>query len=299
MVDRTFLELKIREYEHPARLALSRRYPLLKSPAIAIRRLARRLKTAADPRIVRSGVAAADLPMVIARHKSVLRRKLGVSDPLLQEKKIVNLRQAIGEMSGITIRPGHVFSMWTLIGNPARKHGYTEGMLLSDGKITLGVGGGLCQLSNLLHWLFLHAPVDVVERHHHSKDVFPDERRTLPFASGATVFFNYLDLQVLNTSQQLVQVKLWLTETHLCGELRSDRQAETKVHVFEKSHCFVKNGNNFYRYNEIWREFKKGSEVVKIEPVMTNFAPVLYPVTADYIAKHGFTVLDLGEETVA
>jgi vancomycin resistance protein VanW len=29
------------------------------------------------------------------------------------------------------------------------------------------VGGGLCQFTNLLHWVALHSPLEIAEHHHH------------------------------------------------------------------------------------------------------------------------------------
>lgn len=128
------------------------------------------------------------------KHQSLLRRKLGTSDPQLQENKITNLRLSIRAMDGIVIRPGETFSFWRLVGRTTVRKGYLEGLQLSKGGVRTGVGGGLCQLANLLNWMALHSPLEVVERHHHSFDPFPDEQRVLPFGSGASVFFNYIDL---------------------------------------------------------------------------------------------------------
>ncbi|MED1791950.1 VanW family protein [Brevibacillus nitrificans] len=66
------------------------------------------------------------LPQVIKRHLSLLRRKLGASDPKLQENKITNLRIALQSMNGIIIKPGETFSFWHLIGKPtALQEGFT------------------------------------------------------------------------------------------------------------------------------------------------------------------------------
>lgn len=74
------------------------------------------------------------LPHVIKRHQSLLRRKLGASDPKLQENKITNLRIALQSMNGIVIKPGETFSFWHLIGKPTARKGYIEGLLLSQSK---------------------------------------------------------------------------------------------------------------------------------------------------------------------
>ena len=59
------------------------------------------------------------------------------------------------------------------------------------------MGGGLCQLANLLYWMALHTPLAVVERHHHSFDPFPDENRTLPSGRAAVSFITTSTLDSL------------------------------------------------------------------------------------------------------
>lgn len=45
--------------------------------------------------------------------------------------------------------------------------------------------------------MVLHSELTVIERWRHSFDVFPDVNRTIPFACGATLSYNYVDLQLL------------------------------------------------------------------------------------------------------
>ena len=131
------------------------------------------------------------------------------------------------------------------------------GMELSFGEARAGIGGGLCQISNLLHWLVIHSPLTVTERYHHSFDPFPDENRVLPFGSGATVFFNYRDFCFQNTTPYTFQIRLWLSEKCLEGELRCDTSLDFAYHVEEKAHEFLKLGDTFYRKNEIWKTYFK------------------------------------------
>lgn len=282
---------RIYAYEHPKRVALSRQYPFLKKPIIFLRHRARNMQNFFVRRITYERKNDF-FDCVVARHQSVLRRRLGGSDPKLQEQKIINLQQAIQHLNGVVIEPQHVFSLWKIIGKPSYDDGYVDGMLLSNGKIIEGVGGGLCQLSNFLYWIFLHTPFETVERHHHSMDVFPDAGRTLPFGSGATILYNFIDLKVKNTSPYPLQLKIWLTEHHLKGQILSPRPIPEKFHVVEKHHCFIKRGQTYFRYNEIYKETKVHGAVKKSEKITTNFAPVLYEVTEKYLQKNAFHVLD-------
>lgn len=282
---------RLYNYENPKRIALSRKYPFLKKPIIFLRHKIKNMQNFFDFRI-KYERKNDFFDCIVARHQSVLRRRLGDSNPKLQEQKIVNLKQAIQRLNGVVIEPNHIFSLWKIIGKPKYENGYVNGMLLSNGKVIEGIGGGLCQLSNFLYWIFLHAPLETIERYHHSMDVFPDSGRTLPFGGGATILYNFIDLKVKNTSTYPLQLKIWLTDNHLKGQILSPRPIPEKFHMFEKNHFFIKRGKKYFRYNEIYKETKIKGKVEKIEKITTNFAPVLYDVTEEYLQKNNFKVLD-------
>lgn len=61
-------------------------------------------------------------------------------------------------------------------------------MKLSFGKLRAIIGGGICQSTNLPHWLALHSLLEITERHHHNIDLFPDVGKVLPWASGIAIF---------------------------------------------------------------------------------------------------------------
>ena len=127
------------------------------------------------------------LPVLAYRHASLIRRRLGNVDMRLQENKAVNLRLAAPKVSGVLIRPGEVFSFWRLVGATSVRKGYREGLMIKRGQPSQGIGGGLCQFTNLLHWLALHSPLRIVEYHHHDGvDLFPDCGRQIPFGIGTS-----------------------------------------------------------------------------------------------------------------
>lgn len=216
-------------------------------------------------------------------HSSPLRRRLNEDDKRLEEGKIKNLNLAIKELEGLVIRPNEIFSIWEIIGKPTIKKGYKPGMLISNGKISEGEGGGLCQLANLLHFIFLHTELQIIERYHHSLDVFPDSGRKVPFASGATIMYNFLDLQVKNNTKKTFQLRFEITQTQLKCWLLSDSISSIKFHILGKNEIFIRKDNNFYRYNEIWREsFLKGNKIGE-EKLYYNIAPVMYDYNGEFI----------------
>lgn len=289
------IRARLLKYEQSKRVALSKKYPALKKPIIACRHQIRNIFNVLDFRITKI-VKRDYFNFIVARHQSLLRRKLGDSNPKLQEQKITNLKQAVAKLDGLIIKPHQVFSFWHNVGTPSRRRGYVEGMLLSGGQVIKGVGGGLCQLSNLLYWLFLHAPVKITERYHHSMDVFPDSGRVLPFGSGATILYNFIDLKCQNVSDTSLQLKLWLTDNHLKGQVLAGDKINCKFHVFEKNHYFVKRGDKYFRFNEIYRELIANGKQISKEKITSNFAPVLYPISQKYLESNNFKVLDLTDK---
>lgn len=265
----------------PQKKLLSQRHPAFYFISVWEKRIRRYIRWISDGRKYASRLVKETLPHRIREHQSVLLRQLGKSEMQLQINKVTNLRLAVKHLDGIVIRPGEVFSYCRLVGRPTEAKGYLPGMELSFGEPTTGIGGGICQIANLIHWLVLHSPLTVTERHRHSFDPFPDDGRVIPFGTGATIFFNYRDYQFINTTKQTFQLRIWLSDEFLHGELYTDAEPDYDYRVFEREHQFLKIGETFYRKNEIWREnrsLKDSSE----ELLTKNFARVMY-VPAEFI----------------
>ncbi len=191
---------------------------------------------------------------VVFQHHSVILRRLKDVDMYLQENKRTNLGLAIKRINNIIIKPGETFSVWRLLGRPTARKGYLEGLIINQGKIQKGTGGGLCQLSNLLYWMFAHSPITITERHRHSFDVFPDSGRTVPFGAGATISYNYIDLQVKNPTKMSFQIVLWLDEIYLNGKLLCSEPLHKTYEIEERNHCFKQQlWGGYSRHNQIFR----------------------------------------------
>lgn len=264
-------------------MPITRKAPkLLYSLAIARHRLKRHMGWFMHRKQFASEKATQDLPFRVHAHHSILLRKLGDADMRLQHNKVTNLRLAAACMDRILIKPGETFSLWKLVGKPTSKRGFLPGMMLSKGEVIEGIGGGLCQTANLIYWMALHSPLTIVERYRHSFDPFPDSGRVLPFGSGATIFYNYIDLQLRNDTQNTFEIRLWLDENSLRGELRSEKITDTTYHIFERNHHFYREMNTGlnYRGNQIWREVleRRTGKILGEEMVCANFCEMKYPI---------------------
>ena len=225
-----------------------------------------------------AGKSTEELKYMCFSHSTPLLRKLKDVDMHLQYNKIKNLKIAVAKVNNVIIHPGETFSYWKLIGKTTKRKGYLEGMVLKDGSVKAGIGGGLCQLSNLIYWMTLHTPLTVVERHRHSYDVFPDTGRTQPFGSGATCFYNYVDLMIKNNTNQSFQLKLEVTEHELKGMWKTNKLLGCRYEVYEKEHYIqMAYWGGYTRHNRIFRrKYGKDGSLIDDEFIVENHAIMMY-----------------------
>jgi vancomycin resistance protein VanW len=219
------------------------------------------------------------LPVVIYKHNSLIRRKLGNVNMELQENKAKNLSLASPKINGIIIKPGETFSFWKLVKRCKEKDGYKEGLTISSGKPSSGIGGGMCQLSNLIHWMILHTDMKITEHHHHDQiDLFPDFKRVIPFGTGTSIVYNYLDYRFKNTTDLTYQLIIYVTDEYLCGELRADKRQDYKYHISSEDVFFSKEEDGIYRNGKVYREKNdcNTGKCISKELIRVNHAKVCY-----------------------
>lgn len=218
------------------------------------------------------------LPNLVMEHSSILIRRLLGVDLRLQENKVTNIRLACEKVNGLMIYPGQTFSFWQTIGKTTAKKGYREGLVINGSKVSSGIGGGLCQMGNLIHWLVLNSPLQVTELHHHSDALFPDERRRVPFGTGTSVCYNHVDYRFRNDTDQPVQLLAWIDGDSLRGELRSLRPYPHCYRLVEENHHFRREGDQYYRISQVYRlviDRDTGEQLAK-ELILDNHSRVLY-----------------------
>ncbi|MBO4431457.1 MAG: VanW family protein [Bacteroidaceae bacterium] len=224
------------------------------------------------------------LPVVIYRHNSLIRRRLGNVDMQLQENKAVNLALAVKHINGLLIRPGETFSVWKLIGRTTESKGYKEGLTITHGKPAKGIGGGMCQLSNLIHWMVLHSELTITEHHHHDAlDLFPDHGRQIPFGTGTSISYNYIDYRVKNNTDNTYQLRLHVDDEYLCGELLAVEQLPHTFHIHAEGEYFSRENGVVYRNGKVYRDTidRNTGECIESQLIRTNHARVMYECPPD------------------
>lgn len=219
------------------------------------------------------------LKYVIYKHNSLIRRKLGNVNMQLQENKAVNLSIAAPKINKILIRPGQTFSFWYLVKSCSARKGYKKGLTIFSDHTASGIGGGMCQLTNLIHWMILHSDMDIVEHHHHDQiDLFPDFHRTIPFGTGTSIMYNYLDYRFKNNTDITYQLVIYVTDEYLCGELRADDRQPYKYHITAQNVYFSKEKDGVYRNGQVLREKvdRTTGKYVERKIIRNNHAKVCY-----------------------
>jgi vancomycin resistance protein VanW len=259
----------------------SERHPSVYPLAVWVHRTRRRMSWVTSRTDWATSRIVAELPVRIKPHKSLLLRQLGESEMYLQHNKVTNLAIAAGKIDGLLIQPGETFSFNRVVGNCTRRRGYVEGMRLSNGEAAAGVGGGICQLANLLHWMVLHSDLTVTERSEHSFDPFPDNGRVLPWGTGCSIVYNYVDLQFRNDTDRTYQLRVKVGERYLEGQLRADSTQQLSYSVESRAERFYRLGTDYFRANQIWRTQtdRRTGNTVGEELVRRNCALVKYVPT--------------------
>ena len=229
------------------------------------------------------------LPVRIKKHASLIRRRLGNVEMQLQENKAVNLRLAAPCIDRVLIRPGETFSFWALVGNPTADRGFREGLVIAGaGRTGSGVGGGMCQFTNLIHGWRRTAPQHRRASPPRRYGSVPDDGRKIPFGTGTSILYNYLDYRFRNNTDCTYQLTVWTDDEHLHGELLADRPQEYSYHIECRNEFFSREEDGVYRNNEVWRHKIDVRTGQKVEVVLLrrNHAKVAYDPS-------GLTVVDL------
>ena len=228
------------------------------------------------------------LSVIVYQHKSLIRRRLGNVNMQLQENKATNLALAVSNIDGLIIRPGDTLSVWKLIGRTTKRKGYKEGLTIAKGQPSQGIGGGLCQLSNLIHWLVLHSELTIVEHHHHDGlDLFPDFGRQIPFGTGTSISYNYLDYRVKNDTDNTYQLRLRVDDEYLCGELRATELQPHTFHIHAEDEFFSRENGIVYRNGKVYRDIidRVNGQCLDSQLIRTNHAKVMYDCPPTIIIK--------------
>lgn len=223
---------------------------------------------------------AEPFPYELAADRSLLINEHTGADIRYQYNKVHNLRLASAAVNRVVIRPGETFSLWWLVRHADRKEKFMDGLCVRDGRLTAVYGGGLCQLSNTLFWLFLHTPLTIVERHMHKIKEFPNPSESDPCGVDATILEGWLDLRARNDTGQPLQIELAQDDTWYYGRILTPYPPGKRYDVVNRNlHYFQKDGKTWESVQVVRRALDiKSGAVLSEEALYTNVCEIGYAV---------------------
>lgn len=164
-----------------------------------------------------SGYRAEDIPrfneVVLASYTTYFNpRKQGRSK---------NIELSAASINNIIVGSGDHFSFNMTVGPRELATGYQVAPEIIRGKMVMGIGGGICQTSSTLFNAVDRIGVEVLERHHHSKDV-----GYVPKGRDATVSFGGLDFRFQNTTGIPFLIKTYYGNGSITVQLRTTKEYE-------------------------------------------------------------------------
>jgi vancomycin resistance protein YoaR len=133
------------------------------------------------------------------------------------EPRIQNIEKAASEFHGLLIAPGATFSMGANMGDISLDNGYSEALIIFNGRTIEGVGGGVCQVSTTLFRAAFFAGFPIEERHPHAYRVSYYEKtsgngRNSNLAGlDATVFIPLVDLKFTNDTPKWLLMETYIS----------------------------------------------------------------------------------------
>lgn len=218
------------------------------------------------------------LPVELFESYSPMYNKDTGFDMIYQENKVHNLKLAAATVDRLLIRPGETFSFYQAARYADRETPYKDGLVLVDGKLTTESGGGLCQISNLLFWVFLHSPLTIVERHGHKMKDFPDPSTDTPLGVDATIAEGWLDLKVKNETDTTFQVSVTFDSEHIIGRLLADRDGGILYQIENEEPTYYRETGSIYEEVDVIRKqiSRETGDIVASEKLYRNRCKIGY-----------------------
>ena len=108
-----------------------------------------------------------------------------------------NIALAASKFDGVIVPPGQVFSFNEHLGPVTAEEGYDESLIIFGDRTTVGIGGGVCQVSTTAFRAAFFGGFELVERWAHGYRVGWYETNSVP-GRDATIYTPDVDLKFRN-----------------------------------------------------------------------------------------------------
>jgi vancomycin resistance protein YoaR len=137
-----------------------------------------------------------------------------------------NIKIAATAMNKLMIAPGQDFSFNEVVGPRSSALGYQEAPVIVNGKLTPGIGGGVCQVSSTLYNTVLLSNLEITKRFNHS---LPSSYVGL--GRDATVTYGGLDFQFKNNSEHYIYLTTSVNHDKLTIKIYGTQTSNDKIKI--------------------------------------------------------------------
>lgn len=133
--------------------------------------------------------------------------------------RVQNIETSAAEFHGLLVAPGETFSMANIIQEVSLDNGYTEALIIFNGRTIEGVGGGVCQVSTTLFRTAFFTGFPIVERHPHAyrvsyyEKMAGNERNSNLAGLDATVYVPLVDLKFTNDTLHWLLMETYINRS--------------------------------------------------------------------------------------
>ena len=135
------------------------------------------------------------------------------------EARTANLRAGVANVNGTVVMPGEQFSLGAALGDITAANGYVEAPVIVDGRLVMGMGGGLSQISTVVFNASWFAGVQLDAHTPHSFYI-----SRYPAGREATLAIPSIDNVWTNDTDTPVVVQTWISGDDIVMVLLGDRQ---------------------------------------------------------------------------
>lgn len=204
-----------------------------------------------------------------------------------QENKIFNLELAGKCINNVLIKPGEVFSFWQLARYADSTIPYKDGLVVVDGELTTAYAGGLCHISNLLCWIFLHTPLTFIERVGHKSREFPYPDDML-IGIDATIMEGLVDLKVKNNTNYSFQIQIDFDDKYMYGKILTDDPNFNTYEIKNLNRRYEKiNGETFEEVDIYRNSYDRNKNLIDSQFLYKNRCHIGYELKENVELKEG------------
>ncbi len=132
-----------------------------------------------------------------------------------------NIELSSASINNVIVGSGDIFSFNDIVGPRDIASGYQEAPEFLQGKIVIGIGGGICQTSSTLFNAIDQLDVEILERHRHTRDI-----GYVPKGRDATVSFGGLDFVFQNTLGIPILIKTYYGNGFITVQITTSKENE-------------------------------------------------------------------------